>query len=231
MKLDSRQTIHIGINLVSAPAPVLDRPSARRFQEYLEDADIAFTNTEYKDRLLLVRDPIKPLQINVGVVGPQVGQLVIVAGMPDRSIADFCEEAEKVLVAYERAWPAQARQLVHVDATIRDLYETSTDHAFKELWETRLHQRPDSLQALGPGLAGGGLRFVIPPADADHLTPLMEVKIESFLQNSHKLFIETQFLYTQPAPLGAPTEITQRLNALNDYARQDVVSFIQEGQQ
>jgi hypothetical protein len=230
MKLESRHTIHFGINLVLAPAPVLDRPTSRRFQEYLEDADIAITNTQMTEQLVLARMPVKPLQISVGIVGPQVGQLLVLAPEPNRPIAEFCEEVEKIIVALDRAWPTQVRQLVHIDAAIRDLYDTSTDHAFKELWEQRLHQSPDSLQTLGPGLLGGGLRFVLPPADSHPMTPVIEVKMESFLQDSRKLFIEAQHVWPQPSTPGAPFEVTGRLSMLEEYMKTRVAGFIQEGQ-
>jgi hypothetical protein len=108
------------------------------------------------------------------------------------------------------------------------LYETSAEHAFQELWEMRLRQPPDSLAVLGRPVLGGGLRFVMPPQPDDPEPVQIEVKIESFLRDTKKIFVETQFAWPSPMSPGAPFPVN-RLEQVNKYIEESVISFITGG--
>ncbi|MBI5291946.1 MAG: hypothetical protein HY872_08735 [Chloroflexi bacterium] len=227
MKLESRQTTHAGVNFIITPPPSQDKASFLKFQEVLDELGIAVSHIEYNEQgFVALRQPKMPLQITVGVVGPHAGQLLIIAPTPGRPLDSVEAEAEDIVKAFGLVWPNEHRQLLASDVTIRDLYETSSEHAFKELWERKLGQSPHGLSKLGPSLAGGGLRFVLPPFSEDrHVT---EVKIESYLSDSSKLFIEVQFKWETPTSPGIDLNPTRRLELVNDYISKQVVEFIME---
>ena len=138
-------------------------------------------------------------------------------------------EAEAAVRAFEATWGKERRQIISSDAAFRDLYETSAEHAFQELWEQRLGQSAQSLAILGRPVLGGGLRFVMPPLP-DEVEPLqIEVKIESFLRDTKKLFVETQFAWPAPTSPGAPFDPAGKLKQLDDYIEHVVTSFLVGG--
>jgi hypothetical protein len=118
------------------------------------------------------------------------------------------------------------RQIVAIDAAFRDLYETSAEHALMELWETRLGQSADALAVLGHPVAGGGLRLVMPPHPGQPEPLEIEVRIESFLQDTKKIWVETQFRWPRPMPPGVSLDPTRRLKEVNDYIDNELLSFI-----
>jgi len=230
MKPESRYSIHMGINYVVSPPPVINAPSYLEFQKALMSCSIEFTNAARRDlqheyRIEVVRDAPCPLQILVSASTQQpVGQLLILATpQPERTLEYFIQETEYVIEAFENAWPAQ-RQIIKQDVTFRDLYETTSEHAFQELWEVRLGQPPDSLKAFGRPVLGGGLRFVMPPKPG--CPTQVEVKIESYLVDTSKIFIETQFAWPEPMPPGTPFSPRERLLEANEYIEQHVIPFI-----
>jgi hypothetical protein len=231
MRLDSRATIHAGVNFVLAPFPGLDRTSCLKIQETLSDLGVNLSNVVYGEReFVAARQRPAPLEIKIGIVGPQIGQLLILATQSISSLDIFYAEADDIVKAFDETWPFPQRQIVSCDATIRDLYETSSEHSFAELWEKRLHQTPHSLQIFGRGVLGGGLRFVMAPKDNNPVEPLIEVKIESYLSDTRKLFLESQFTWQQPLPVGTPLDPSTRLEQVNEFIQKEVVKFIQEGQ-
>jgi hypothetical protein len=230
MNLQSRETIYAGTNFIVAPMqPALDRQSCLRFQELLDGAGISVANVRYSDReLIVVRETPFPLEIKVGIVGPQIGQIIIVTPiLIGRSLDGFGAEAEDIVNVFSQAWNFPQRQILSCDATLRDLYDTTSEHAFKELWEQRLHQSQEGLNLLGRPVLGGGLRFVMPPTENE---PLIEVKIESFLRNSRKLFLEAQFTWPSPQPPGNALDPENRLCLVDNYMQNELVRFIMEGQ-
>jgi hypothetical protein len=227
---DSRQIIHMGINFLMSPMPVIDMQSNLNFQQSLVIHGIDFTKVEFKEReIVVVREMPARLEVKVAAVGPpSVGQLLILAPHPGRDLTLFTKEAEAVVKAFDSTWPAKTRQIISSDATLRDLYETSAEHAFQELWEMRLRQPPDSLAVLGRPVLGGGLRFVMPPQPDDPEPVQIEVKIESFLRDTKKIFVETQFAWPSPMSPGAPFPVN-RLEQVNKYIEESVISFITGG--
>jgi hypothetical protein len=230
MKPESRHPIHMGINYITSPPPVINPQSYLKFQESLISCSVEFTNSARREheqghRIEVVRDVPTPLQIVVNASTSQpIGQLLLVAPQPARTLEYFIQEAEQVVEAFDATWPAPHRQIIKRDVTLRDLYETTGDHAFQELWETRLGQPSDSLQVFGGPVLGGGLRFVI-PAQSGRLAQI-EVKIESYLADTSKILVETQFTWPQPTPPGVSFDPRERLLEVENYVTKQVLSFI-----
>jgi len=142
----------------------------------------------------------------------------------------FISEVKAILEAFEQAWPLQNRQILRCDVTLRCLYQSTGEHAFQELWEKRLQQPRDSLGKLGKVL-GGGLRFIIPPPQAgDPESAQVELKIESFLRDTKRIFIETQLVWPEPRPPGSDFAPADKLNQANQYIENKVHAFMMEGE-
>jgi hypothetical protein len=229
MKPGSRRPIHMGINFITSPPPVINVQSYLKFQESLAAHSVDFSNSgrqeqRHEHRIEVTRD-MPPLQILVTASTAQpTGQLLVVAPHPARTIEYFVQEVEQIVEAFEATWPIPHRQIIKRDITLRDLYEATSEHAFQELWEVRLGQSPDVLAVLGASVRGGGLRFVIPP-QPDRPAQI-EVKIESYLRDPSKIFAETQFTWPQPTPPGESFDPRKRLTEVEDYAKNQVLSFI-----
>jgi len=215
----------MGISFIASPPPIIDKQSYLEFQRSLISRGIEFTTaTNPEHHIQVVREAPTPLQVSVRVLVPApLGQLLVVASHPARPLDAFVEEVEEIVEAHKDTWPTAQRQLIKCDATLRDLYETENERAFEELWERWLGQSRDSLAILGEPVLGGGLRFVMPAMRLDE--PQIEVKIESYLRDSSKFFIETQFSWPQP---GEDLEPRERLTKLNRYVEEKVLAFIKE---
>jgi len=230
MKPQSRRIIHVGINFVTAPPPVIDSRSYLGFQQAILSHGLEFTQVTHQEKKIIVtRQVPTALQLTVNVLGPQVGQILVVAPQPGRSLELFIQEVEAAVEAFHATWPAQNRQVIGCDATLRDLYETTSEHAFQELWEGRLKQSSQSLTALGRPVLGGGLRFVMPPLAEEPEPVQIEVKIESFLKDTSKIFVEARFTWTQPTAPGRLFNPRERLLQVNTYVEDQVVAFIMGG--
>jgi hypothetical protein len=196
------------------------------FQQYLTKAGIEYSQViRIENGLLLHRDKLTPLDIRVGSNGPQ-GQLLVSATFPQGTVDDFASEAETVYLAFEELAPSQYRQVLGKDATIRVLYAAGGVHAFQVIWETLLGQQNDLLQKLGKPVLGGGLRFVMPPTRDEADPVIIELKIESFLQDSFKLFLETQVAWPKPMEVGAEIAPKALLKYVDDYITKTVESFL-----
>lgn len=228
MKPQSRHPIHMGINFITSPPPIINSQSYLEFQRCLISRSVEFTKAVHREHQIeVVREAPAPIRIMVGTLVPQpIGQLLIVAPHPSRSLEYFIQEAEYIAEAFSTTWPAPQRQIIKRDVTLRDLYETTSERAFQELWEKRLGQAPDSLAAFGRPVLGGGLRFVMPPQPGDQEPVQIEVKIESFLRDTSKIYVETQFVWPQPTPPGMLFDPRERLLQVNDYIQNQVLSFI-----
>lgn len=223
MIVDSRVSIHFGVNFVLAPQPVLDSKHNLSFQGALADAGLNFSNVQHTtDRIVLGRDS-PPLQVDVlHQPGPPVGQLRVLAPQPKRTLKEFADEADMARDAFQEAWPGNL-QIVQRDCTIRHVYDVKADHAFRFLWMERLGQSEESLAAFGRDIQGGGLRFVFPPGEDEVDSPGVEVKIESLLRDARKLFVDvslTWATHTNELDPSALLEETER------YATTEVVAFI-----
>lgn len=230
MNPNSRQTIHLGINFVFAPFASIDRRSFIAFQNALAEECIEVKNATIRDQeITIVRDTPTGLQVRVIALGaPGIGQMLIVASNPSPPLNVFTEEVVGICKSFDATWPNPNRQLISSDATIRALFETESSHAFQEIWERRLKQTQQSLGVFGRPVLGGGLRFVMPPVQGEAKPVQIEVKIESFLQNSKKVFVDTQHTWPLPMPPGTKFEPELRLKQVDDYLGNQVLSFIQE---
>lgn len=232
LKPDSRTIIHLGINFLFTPNVNLTPQASLAFQQavILEGLEYQKTSIE-ADKFVLIRSFPTPLKITVGTIQPpQISQFLIVAEDPGRPLEMFINEAEAAQRAFLNTWTQPAYQIVSCDITIRELHETSEEHAFKDLWESRLNQTRDSLNVFGRPLLGGGLRLVFAPLDNEDRPAQIEVKIESYLRNPRKLFIETQFLHPQPTlpcpPDQDPFKIRDKLTEVDNFVTKKVIAFI-----
>lgn len=234
MNQNSRQTIHMGINFVFSPMVSISRSSYIDFQKALlsECIELNATNLKEEQEIFIKRD--KPSNLEVRVMAPNppaIGQLLIVSPQPSHDLTMFIQEVEAICAAFDKTWPkpAKNRQIIGSDVTLRVLFETGKKHAFQEIWEERLKQSEESLHALGRPVLGGGLRFVMPPIPSDAPPVEIEVKIESFLRDTKKIFVETQFKWPAPTEPGKSFDPRTRLEKVNNYLETEVVSFIQGG--
>ncbi len=226
MKTQSRRVFHAGINFISIPVPVIAPQTLLAFQQAVMTHGLEYNRVEApKNTISLFRDAPYPLQITVSAHESQVGQLLILTPQPKGSLDLFIQEAEAAIQAYESVWIAPTRQIIQADATIRQLYETTSPHAFQELWESRLGQSSEALSVFGRPVRGGGLRFVMEPILED-LPVQIEVKIESFLQDTTKIFVETQFTWPIPSTTQAPFNVRERIKKMDSYIETNVQSFI-----
>ncbi|MBN1579217.1 MAG: hypothetical protein JXA89_00845 [Anaerolineae bacterium] len=230
MKAESRRFIHMGINYVTLPNPQIDQQASLTFQSALLSAGIDFTTIELSEnQIKVLRKSPLPIEIRVMTKATQpksFGQILVLAPDPYRALNNYSSEVEAVLEAFAQAWPAPNRQILSCDVTLRCLYPSTSEHAFQELWEQRLHRPQSSLARLGRPVLGGGLRFVMPPQAGEPEPTQIEVKIESFLQDAKKIFIETRFLWPEARPVGTPFGATARLEQVNAYILNEVQAFM-----
>lgn len=231
MKPGSRRIIHMGINFITVPPPVIDTRGYLDFQGELIGGGLEFDRVAREtNKIIVTRQAPRSLQVTIATVEPQpgaglqMGQALIVAPQPNRSLGLFIQEAKAAVAAFNTVWPAANRQVMSCDATLRDLYEASQKHAFKELWEEDLQQPAEALAAFGRPVLGGGLRFVMPPLPDESEPVEIEVKIESYLRDTNKIFIETQFRWNQAT--ARPLNPEERLIQANDYVEKQVLTFL-----
>lgn len=231
MDPESRQTIHVGINFVFAPTPTMSKVSNLKFQQALMAAGIEYTEVRLLEYGIEVRcGTVTPLVIKVISGDPRIGQLLILApqarGMLGLDM--FIKESEATVRAFEDTWGTN-RQILTSDVTIRDLFHSTREHGFQEIWEDRLGQSRDALAVLGPIVQGGGLRLVIPPLVSDPQPVEIELKIESFLRDTHKIWIETVFKWPQARSPHERMEPASQLRLVDKYIEERVIKFMTEG--
>jgi hypothetical protein len=226
MKPHSRHLIHIGVNFLVTPAPGITPPTLLAFQQALFSEGLEFQKVENTgSQLVIVRERPSPLHINVVTnASSPMGQVLVIGPNLTTGLDYFIQDAEAALRAFETVWTN--RQIIQGDATIRDLYETTSQHAFQELWESRLGQSAQALAAFGRPIRGGGLRFVMDPLPGESEPVQIEVKIESFLTDPSKIFIETQFTWRNVTNQPVPFNVRDRLKLMDDYIRNPIRAFI-----
>jgi len=210
------------MNFFVIPAPQITAKTFLAFQQAIISQGLDFNKTDLlPNQIALLRTSTSPFQISIGTPDRQIGQILIVAPELVTPISIFTKEAEAALRAFEEVWIGQNRQIIQSDATIRELYETTSQHAFQELWENRLGQSSQGLGTFGKPIRGGGLRFVMDPTEEDPVQA--EIKIESYLQDTSKIFIETQFVWVKQS---ADFHVNEHLEAMNEFINQKVLKFI-----
>jgi hypothetical protein len=223
----TRQSIHFGVGCVFTPQPVLDAAHALQFQQALAKEGLTFNSANAVPNAIILGRAAPPLEVRVQQPGPPVGQLAVVSAHPQGTLDEFVDEAKMVLAAFGATWPGQL-QVIGRDVTLRSLYDVAGEHAFKYLWEERLKRREEELSAFGRSVLGGGLRLVIPPSDIRSGEPNIEVKIESFLANPKKLFVELQMQWPRPESM-ADFDPGALLQEADRFVTTEVVRFIGGG--
>lgn len=235
MNIDTRRTIHLGVNFILAPAPDVSSSRHLEFQGALAAEKVEFTKTaRVGPQAVLVREEgPKRFQVQFGPLPNQpapVGQLLMIAtanaaspaveaGVSDKV---FNTEASVVTDVFYKVW-TERRQVVGRDATLRFLIDSGAQHALQYLWETRFSQQKGSLNVFGRPVLGGGLRFMLP------LTPeheeIVEIKVESFLADPSKIFLETTLKWPKPLT-EEKMDPESMVSALNAYTDEHVIPFL-----
>lgn len=96
---------------------------------------------------------------------------------------------------------------------------------FQELAGTWLVKPAQALAVLAKRIRGGGLRFVLNPIE-EELPVQIEIKVESFLRDTTKIFVETQFSWPMPTPQGSSFDVSCRIERLNRFIEDHVLPFI-----
>lgn len=230
MNFDSAKLLHIGISYVVAPVSEINEEKEHEFSGHLIKAKLGLTDRKFEGGAIIAlrRNPT-PLEIKIAYVGPQLAQLLIVAPHPQRAFEIFVEETQEVVTAFAETWMQGNFQIIHCDATIRQLYDSSRDHAFSELWEDKLGQRKESLAIFDRPVQGGGLRLVMPERQNEKDPKRVELKIESFIRDPKQIFVEVQFGWQDPivATSIADFRIADRLKNLEDFIENRVHKFME----
>jgi len=222
----SRQTIYAGVNYVFAPAPILDGERFLLFQQSLAKHGLSFEQTQKAEKSWTLGRTKPPLLIQAALPGPPIGQVMVTSDWMEGDLNAFGDEAAAVYEGVFETWPGD-KQVIAKDATIRQLYDVGGTPAFQYLWEHRLGQQIGQLSFLGRPVAGGGLRLVMPPETMSPEPVQTELRIESFLQDPRKLFVQVSMAWPQPThPAGtfAPSEL---ISKVEDLANTDVLDFLE----
>jgi len=229
---ESRQSIYFDISYIIAREWTADIMKRLQFQKMLAEKQLDFPQTGAgPGDFTLARTEPSPLQVKVASLGPRVSSIFIGSENPAYTLELFAKEAKAVCGAYRQTWLSEPCQILQCSARIRHLYSCQ-DHAFKYLWENRLGQRPQDFHHLGKPVLGGGLRLVMPPLKEDAEPVQIEIKTESFLRESKKIFVETFFLWPQPKLLAENMnfDVEARLKSVEKYATANVCDFIAQSE-
>ncbi len=230
MKKFSRQLLDIRISFLLIPEAAISPQSSLTFQDEIRKAGLDFSGVNIQNNAIVIaRSDPSPLQITVGMAQPPqppICQLALVSQMPKTAIDGFCKDAEAAIIAFQSTWSPPAWQILKCDAMIRELHETESEHAFKELWENRLGQSAKSLSIFGKPIRGGGLRFVLDALPTDEDPIQIDIKIELFLNDVKKIFVETTFSWGKPNQPSPIINAADRLIGMNKYIEERVEGFI-----
>jgi len=224
----SKQSIYFNISYIIAnewPSNPMERLD---FQKLLAQNQLDFPQSRAGLRdFTLVRTEPSHLLVKVASLGPRVSNLSLSSERPAHTLDFFVKEADTVCSSFHEIWLKKPTQIIQCGATIRHLYSCE-EHAFKYLWEHRLDQDPQDFSFLGKRpVLGGGLRLIMPPIkEPDPIQ--IEIKIESFFQESKKIFIETVFVWPQPRllPKNDKFDPANRLTKVEKYATSKVWEFL-----
>lgn len=223
----SGRIIHLGINYMLAPPPGLTKERFLDFQKELNNKGLSFTVARREESTFIFeKENESPnLQVRIGLPAPPIGQLLIIDSHPRSGVKFFIEQSEAVCSSFSQCWEKKF-QVIRSDVTIRHLYQSKGQHAFKYLWETRLGQKEKDLSSLGRAVLGGGIRLVMPPKKDERIPKQVEIKIESFLKDTRMIFVETQFVWLQPMVAGEDFAPKQLLTEVDSYAQKEALNFI-----
>lgn len=227
MNINSGILLHMGINYVVAPPPQIDQRRFLAFQTALLDKGIDYGEAKYTERDISLTRTEPSLQVRIVIPEARVGQLLIVAPKSGEGIDLFGMQAEEIVEAFGGTWP-DVRQVVASDCTLRYLYQSDQNHAFQEIWEQRLNQSAQLLEVFGAPVSGGGLRLVIAPSPVEANPAEVDLKIESFLQDPSKVFLEVQYKWPQKQPPDSPFDPRARLQEVDRFIDEKVLAFMNQ---
>ncbi|HDZ69001.1 MAG TPA: hypothetical protein ENH43_01095 [Phycisphaerales bacterium] len=225
---ESRQSIYYSVSFITASEWLSNTMKRLDFQRLMAENQLDFPQTSAGVRnFTFIRTEQSPLQVKTASLGPRVSSISISSERPVHNLDLFVKEAEVVCNAYHQTCLSIPCQILQCGVNIRHLYSCE-DHAFKYLWESRLGQKGEDFHYLGRPVLGGGLRLFMPPLKEDTEPVQIEIKIESFLQESQKMFIETVFVWPQPRLLSKDDKFDPafRLTKVEKYATSKVLEFI-----
>jgi len=226
----SKTSIHFSISYVFAMQWTPEKNKTLEFQKALLDNGLEFSQINMTAKhFTLYRSEQSPLRVVVESNGPQASSLHVISQNPNYDLTMFLQDASATCSAFMQAWPAEQYQVIRHAAKIHHLYSCNT-HAFGYLWEKRLGQSRDDFMALGGRpVAGGGLRLVMPPANIEGQEPKsIEVRIESFMRETTKLFIETAIVWPKPAVIQKDQNLNPEslMEETENYATNEVWNFL-----
>ena len=226
MKIDHQKFIHLGINFLTAPRPILTQQKMLEFQQAIINNGLEFSRVEQNPEVInIIRDSISPLTIRVISTNQPLGQIIVIAEFPKSPLNLFVEEACSAIDAFNDVWGSDKRQVLGGDTTLRELIETTSQHAFQELLEERLEQNAKALAIFERPIRGGGLRFVLDPKPDDLHSSQLEVKIESYLQDSTKIYVEVQSRWQSFEPQ-SDFDVKNRLDEVQTFLGEKVHKFL-----
>ncbi len=207
-----------------------EKAMALDFQKALLGNGLDFSQTNMAPtKYTLFRAEQSPLRVIIESNGPQISSLHVIAQNPNCDLDMFIMDAEAVCRAFQQTWAADQYQIIRQAAKIHHLYSCNA-HAFSYLWEKRLGQSPDDLKALGGRpVAGGGLRLVMPPFNKEGEQPKsIEIRIESFMRETTKLFIETAIVWPKPTFIKGDENLNPKslMHETEEYATNEVWNFL-----
>lgn len=225
----------MGVNFIVAPRPDLSKGRHLEFQRRLAEENVEFDQVlRNQGQLVFVRGGPKILRVQLGELPNQapVGQLLIIedanmeVGSVDSgvSLEMFAADADTICDVFQEVWP-EGRQILSRDAAVHELHDSGAEHAFTFLWETRLRQPEESLRKWGRSVLGGGLRFVMPPMEDEADPKMVEVKIESFLRDPSKVYLDAIMQWPRPAAEGL-MEPRMLVDEVCGFVRERVIPFV-----
>ena len=225
----SRQTIQLTVGFLIGPALELNEERIAAFRARLEEEDIRFEHAEHADQTLVLARGA-PSSLQVQIVSGQVGagpepvpvtQIVIATAIGQdvtvAAVADFADAAHEVTDVARDVWP-EMEYVLGWNTSVRSLFASSTEHSFQYLWEQRLGQDTQELSVFGRPILGGGLRLMFPPGQEEGEHYQAEVRVESFLEDVRRLYVEVNLAHGNPEPINAlnPTTVIQATEAFMD---------------
>lgn len=230
----SKTTVHLSVQYLLAGAWSPERVRTVEFEKALLENGLDFGQTQSRETsFTLIRTQSSHLQVKLESPGPQVVSLLVLSANPQYEREMFGRDAEAVTTAFLKTWPAEHYQALTVNSKIHHLYSAQT-HAFQYLWEERLGQSPEDFRLLGGRpVAGGGLRLVMPPHAAPGAEPTsIDVRVESFLREPKKIFIETAFTWPKPRVITTEQgfEPQRYIEETERFAAEEVWNFLMRRQ-
>ncbi len=228
MLKESRRVIHIGLNYVIAPKKPLTVDEKLQFQKELSLIGLEAENTAKKEGGIGIKASYEGAAVIVETFmnSPNAGQLLILMPENPNSVL-FPQIADAVGDIYLKVFTDPKPQAFPArDGCIRKLFECSAEypHAFKYIWENMLGRAQSDLSSLGGPIAGGGLRFVIPPVGDDPVEK--EIRIESLLKDARQLWVEVKMKWLQPERAEAGFQASELFGRINDFIDENVVNFM-----